>query len=177
MLIDFTTKPKTLKVDFTPLVYMQEKTHSYLLVDSTKNHESFLRLGNGCVEIVKMGKTSEARASLVPYNYDFVRAANIFYQSPLSRSSRVERILREILGISTTDIVDDGEEEVIEKDNATGTSSEVYTLAELCSELNMEPSAARKALRGKIEKPGFGWKWPNREAANLVRAILTESQL
>lgn len=177
MLIDFTPPTPKLSLDFTDRVFMYEKTHSYILVESTKNHETFLRLGNGVIEAIKMGKASKTREELVPHKYDFYKAAKIFYASPLGRSSRIERILRDILGISTLDVVDDGEEGVIE-DGAPVPEKQgaAYTLADLCQEIKMDPAQARKLLRGRIQKPDGGWRWATREEASMVRAILTDAQ-
>lgn len=175
MLIDFTPNKK-LKLDLSTKVFMHEKTHTYLLVETKKNTETFLRLGNGCIELVKMGKESGARLELVPKTYDYKKAIRIYFASHLTRSSKVERMLREILGLPTSDIIEDedGEIAVIGDDTSP---KDVYTLSDMCSELVMEPGTARKLLRGRVTKPEFGWKWPNRDAANLVRAILTEHLL
>lgn len=48
-----------------------------------------------------------------------------------------------------------------------------YTLADLCGEIGMDPSKARKLLRAKGKKPPDGaWKWPNKEAAKAIRRFL-----
>ena len=51
-----------------------------------------------------------------------------------------------------------------------------YTLADLCGEIGMDPSKARKLLRAKGKKPPDGaWKWPNKEAAKAIRGFLKKS--
>lgn len=51
-----------------------------------------------------------------------------------------------------------------------------YTLADLCGEIGMDPSKARKLLRAKGKKPSDGaWKWPNKEAAKSIRRFLKKS--
>lgn len=51
-----------------------------------------------------------------------------------------------------------------------------YTLADLCGEIGMDPSKARKLLRAKGKKPSDGvWKWPNKEAAKAIRRFLKKS--
>ena len=51
-----------------------------------------------------------------------------------------------------------------------------YTLADLCGEIGMDPSKARKLLRAKGKKPPDGaWKWPNKEAAKSIRRFLKKS--
>lgn len=51
-----------------------------------------------------------------------------------------------------------------------------YTLADLCSEIGMDPAKARKLLRAKRKRPPEGtWKWPNKEAAKAIRRFLKKS--
>lgn len=51
-----------------------------------------------------------------------------------------------------------------------------YTLADLCGEIGMDPTKARKLLRAKWKKPPEGtWKWPNKEAAKAIRRFLKKS--
>lgn len=58
-----------------------------------------------------------------------------------------------------------------EKESPTG-----YTLVDLCGEIGMDPSKARKLLRAKGKKPPEGtWRWPNREAAKSIRRFLKRS--
>lgn len=56
------------------------------------------------------------------------------------------------------------------------TGSKEYTLADLCGEIGMDPTKARKLLRAKGKKPPEGtWKWPNKEAAKSIRRFLKKS--
>lgn len=58
------------------------------------------------------------------------------------------------------------------KDKTT-TSDESYTLSDLCREIGMDPSKARKLLRAKGKKPPEGvWKWPDRESARSIKRFL-----
>ncbi len=51
-----------------------------------------------------------------------------------------------------------------------------YTLADLCSEIGMDPAKARKLLRTKGKKPPEGtWKWSNKEAAKAIKRFLKKS--
>lgn len=48
-----------------------------------------------------------------------------------------------------------------------------YTLADLCGEIGMNPSKARKLLRAKGKKPPEGtWKWPSKEDARSIKRFL-----
>lgn len=51
-----------------------------------------------------------------------------------------------------------------------------YTLAQLCSEIGMDPAKARKLLRSQGKTPpNGGWKWSNREAAKPIKRFLKKS--
>ena len=176
MIIDFSDTGKKITMDFSPRVFMEDKTHSYLLVEPGKNNDLFMRFGNGCIELVKLGKSSTTRLALVPQVYDYYRALEHYLNSQLSKTTRVERILKEQLGISTEGLVV-AEDEAEEPKKALKTQNHEYTLQELCTELNMNPTGARKVLRGRIEKPENGWKWTEKADVDLVRAVLTESMV
>lgn len=48
-----------------------------------------------------------------------------------------------------------------------------YTLGDLCREIGMDPSRARKLLRAKGKKPPEGvWKWPDQESARSIKRFL-----
>jgi len=48
-----------------------------------------------------------------------------------------------------------------------------YTLKDLCSELGISPTVARKVLRSKgMTAPEGGWRWPSPEAAKDIKEIL-----
>ena len=67
---------------------------------------------------------------------------------------------------------DKGEKPTRTKKEPTGE----YTLADLCGEIGMDHSKARKLLRAKGKNPPEGtWKWPNREAAKAIRRFLKKS--
>jgi hypothetical protein len=49
----------------------------------------------------------------------------------------------------------------------------IITLKELCTELGLEPSKARKLLRkANIEKPGASWEWNNKEDIQRIKTLL-----
>lgn len=53
------------------------------------------------------------------------------------------------------------------------TGPDEYTLKDLCSELGIPPTTARKLLRSKGKAtPDGGWKWPDREAAKPIKKFL-----
>jgi len=48
-----------------------------------------------------------------------------------------------------------------------------YTLLDLCGEIGMDPSKARKLLRAKGKRPPNGtWKWPNKKDARSIKKFL-----
>lgn len=52
-------------------------------------------------------------------------------------------------------------------------SSTDYTLADLCGEIGMNPSKARKLLRASGKKPPEGtWKWPSKKDARSIERFL-----
>lgn len=54
--------------------------------------------------------------------------------------------------------------------------TEEYTLADLCGEIGMDPAKARKLLRAEGKKPPERtWKWPNKEAAKVIKRFLKKS--
>lgn len=128
---------------------------------------------------------------LEPKNYDFLKAVEKYHSSLLQRSRPAEREMRVILGLEPLGEDDDvptptrpprpvrGPAEARPepskkakpvKDSAAGG----YTLAQLCAELKLDPTEARKTLRSKkVEKPGGRWEWPNAQAAEAVRKALS----
>lgn len=128
-------------------------------------------------EAYRVFESHENFWDLVPYDYDMLRAVQKYHSSPLGRSVAAEREMRTILGLpplaeSITD-ADLSPAAKSPKVPSEPRASAGYTLQELCAELKLDPTEARKALRAaKIEKPGSRWEWPNAEAAAAVRAVL-----
>lgn len=126
----------------------------------------------------------ETSFDLVPYKYDFVKAVRLYHESTLRRTPEAEREMRQVLGMPLDTNLDDlritgqGEVEVKPRERKPREQREPkeaagYTLQELCAELKLDPTEARKALRAaKVEKPGARWEWATKEAATAVRAVL-----
>ena len=185
MRISFT--PKKLSLDFTPRVYLRDRTHAYLLIKTGKKWATFLTWGNGLVERVKVhyedgeyrcyknndGEVKEAVARfyhpLVPYlKMDCVELARRMWDSTFSKTPVAERELRAILGMPLGEELPQPTSSLRPK-KAT---PEGFTLAGICVELNMDPTKARKLLRGKVDKPEHGWAWATEAEANEIRVIL-----
>lgn len=60
---------------------------------------------------------------------------------------------------------------VIKKVISKDSGSEV-TLAQICEELGIKPSAARGKLRGKVDKPESGWKWTNPKEIERIKKVI-----
>jgi len=204
--LDFTPvkpAPKTgkIKLDFRPLVFMRDRTHSYLWLRDGRSYGYFLTMDSGTIEVVKLDietiyqrddknkiigetkvyrvyETKEKFYDLEPHNYDFRKALEKYHTSFMGRSNKAEQEMRILLGLEPlATLADDGD--ISPKPRAERTpkgeskAPAGYSLATLCAELKMDPSEARKILRGKkIEKPGGKWEWANAEAAAHIRTAL-----
>lgn len=122
----------------------------------------------------------ETTFDLTPYAYDFKAAVQKYHESHLGRSAAAEREMREILGLpQLADSVTDADLAVQPQERKRAPKGEPkpaagYTLQQLCEELKLDPTEARKTLRGKkIEKPGARWEWATKEAAAAVIAALS----
>jgi len=124
---------------------------------------------------------------LEPFEYDFQKAVVKFHSSLLGRTAGAEREMRAILGLEKLQESVTDEDLAVErpepkrarkgpseaKAKPQGASGSGYTLQELCTELGIEPTEARKYLRQqKAEKPGGRWEWPSAEAAASIRSML-----
>jgi hypothetical protein len=184
MKLDFTPRPK-LTLDFTPRVYLKDKTHTYLFLREKKGKGYFLTLESGVVEVVRIPlEEGEYRIwernegqfdksvltfyySLVPLNYDFMKAIRTYWNSTIEKSVSADRELRALLGL--------GSATVEPRDGGLTKSSENsgISLADLCIELNLEGGQARKILRAAgIQKPGNRWEWTVPSAIDEIRETL-----
>ncbi len=178
----------TLKLNFTPRVFMRDKTRVYLMVREGAAGSFFLNMEEGIIEVVKVPKedgeyrvykvnegevsdTSVKRIyhSLTPAQQDPLRVAQVMWDSTLSKSPKAERELRVFLGMSTTLAENDESQESPAK--GTGASG-ALTLGGICEELGVEPAKARKLLRGHAEKPSGGWAWATLEEASSIKELL-----
>ena len=179
MIINF-NPPKHIVVDFSPLVFLRAKTHSYFLIREKKGKGQFLTLEQGVIEVVSLTKDTDDLYKvwihsdgasdkayigfpLVPYNYDFLKAIRSLHESTLSKSAAADREIRNILGLGASEVV-------LEE----GTSC---SLADICIELGIETGEARKILRTKqVEKPGARWEWSDHGDIQHIRELLSENK-
>lgn len=125
---------------------------------------------------------------LEPKDYNFMKAVEKYHSSLLQRSRPAEREMRNFLGLAPLN--DDDAVAIPDRQPRPAKTPSValskppkpakdpsaggYSLAQLCEELKLDPSEARKTLRTKkIEKPGARWEWANAEAAAAVRKALS----
>jgi len=177
-----------MKLDFRPRVYMRQRTHTYLFLRDGRSYGYFLTMESGSIEIVKLERQDNQGYQvrdykgdmwdLVPLLGDFERAIRNYHESKLSRSIKADREIRTILGLELPKEESAGGAEEAQtrapKDSPSQKGS--ITLTQLCEGLKIEPGIARKILRGKMEKPGASWSWPNREATTAVVKLLNESR-
>lgn len=196
--LDFSA-PKILHLDFTPRVYLANKTRTYILLRDGTKGGFFLTMKEGSVEVVRIPKEdgeyrlyklNEGEVSdkdvkriyypLHPTEHDLLHAAKVYWDSTLSKSHKAERELRVILGLPmSTRVEDEPEDQKPDKrrkktvSTQTGTgASGALDLMGICEELGLEPGKARKLLRGHMEKPQGGWKWDSLEKATEVKELM-----
>lgn len=178
MILDFTPWSQRLIIDFTPPLprcYLREKTHTYIWLRDKAQVGTFLTMESGIIEVVKVplvdGKYRVMRSKdglLEPINYDLRKAIEVYAGSTLEKTPAAQREIARIMG---EEVDEEPEESPPEPRTATKTGSAV-SLAELCAELGLEPTVARKKLRGKIEKPGARWEWTDETEIERVRGYL-----
>jgi hypothetical protein len=136
-------------------------------------------------DVYRVYEDRETFYDLQTYAYDFVKAVRKFHESTLRRTPEAEREMRQVLGIPLDTHLDDprisGQGELEKapraerKAKASGEPKAAagFTLQELCAELKLDPTEARKTMRGaKIEKPGARWEWATRADAAAVITLL-----
>lgn len=177
--------PKPIRVEFRTRVYMRATTRTYLWLRDGRDYGQFLTMDSGSIEIVRVPKTGDTytvhdkdtggRYPLVPHNYDFAKAVRMYYNSTLTRSNRAQREMQQILGLEITesDPDNDTREKAPKRPRALKSAVVGYSLAELCTEINVTPKEARRILRAsKVKKPGDTWVWPTKDAATAaIKAI------
>lgn len=135
-------------------------------------------------EVYRTWSDRETAYDLTPHKYDFLKAVAKYHESTLRRTPEAEREMRGFLGLPLDANLDDpritgqGEVDLKPRERKPREQREPktaagFTLQELCAELKLEPSEARKTLRGaKIEKPGARWEWASRsDAASVITAL------
>lgn len=180
MIINFNPH-KHIVVDFSPLVFLRAKTHSYFLIREKKGKGQFLTLEQGVIEAVSLTKDiddtykvwihSEGASDkayigfpLVPYNYDFLKAIQSLHESTLTKSVAADREIRNILGLAVS------KEEI--------PHGSTCSLADICIEMGLETGEARKILRNKqVDKPGARWEWGDQGDIQHIRELLSENKL
>lgn len=180
-------KPQKLAVDFSPKVFMRDKTHTYLFLREKKGKGCFLTMEEGIIDVVKIPlEDGEYRVwqrnegqygkevqtfyyPLVPFDYDFMKAVHTYWNSTIEKSVSADRELRALLGLGSAAVEPEAGGTRKPADPNRGVS-----LADLCIELNIEPGQARKILRSRgIEKPSDGrWQWQVPSAVDEIREIL-----
>jgi len=175
-----------MELNFRPVVYMRDRTHTYLWLRDENGKGVFLTMESGVIEVVKLNLADEAyhvihadvHWQLTPHPYDPILAFKKYHDSLLVKS---EQATEELAAILSLEPGPKPTKKVVEKLANPTTFNKAkkerisggYSLAELCKELGIDPSEARKALRNKkVEKPSGKWEWPNREAAEAVRKAL-----
>lgn len=189
MKIDFTPAKPSLILDFTARVYFRDRTHTYLFLRMKKDKGHFLTMEDGIIEVVKVpfeegefrvwkaneGEVEERVAriyyKLTPVDYDPMKAIMVYWNSTLDKTVAADRELRLLLGMQTQGPEDPRSPSLAKK--ATAGKDREISLADICLELDMEGSQARKILRTMgIEKPGERWEWPNPEQASSIKEML-----
>lgn len=172
-----------LTIDFSPPVprcYVRDKTHTYIWLRDKGHMGIFLTLEPGTIEVVKVRLEDGVyrvngmkEDKLVPIQYELLAAIRIYHESTLSKSPAAQREIANLLGLDASDIPDDIPEPAKEKKAPTTKSTgTMFSLSDLCAELGIEPSVARKKLRGKVEKPGGRWEWATQEELDNVKGYL-----
>jgi len=175
-----------MKINFRPIVYMRDRTHTYLWVrDGRGDYGYFLTMDPGTIELVKIPKEDgtyrvwqdkEHSWDLVPYAYDPMKAFWKYHDSLLDRSPAAERELCAILDCEPRKVKPKpiaATQAAAAAKRGTPPPGSDYSLTQLCQELGIDPSDARKTLRRKgVEKPGSQWAWATSEAAEAARKAL-----
>lgn len=174
-------------LDFSPPVprcYVRDKTHTYIWLRDKGNVGVFLTMDSGVIEVVKARLqeghyhvNGHKEDQLYPIQHDLLEAVKIYHFSTLSKTPAAQREIGNLLGLDTSGIIEDPagaevKKPVTEKKEKTASTGGTFSLAELCAELGIEPSVARKKLRGKVEKPGGRWEWPTQGELDVVRGYL-----
>lgn len=193
MKLDFTPVRKKITLDFRHRIFMRDRTHTYLWLRDGRSYGYFLTMDSGTIEVVKLEmangtyrvyESGQKFWELEPFEkpYSFEKAVRMYWESTMGRTEKAEREMCDILGTEPgRKAIRDMDTPQPKREKPASApkqpSGGAFSLAELCAEINMDPSDARKLLRGRVEKPGSKWEWPSKDAASGVRAILMEAQV
>lgn len=172
-----------MNLDFHQRTYMRDGTHSYLWLRDEEFEGVFLTMDSGEIEVVKVPRDGEGQyrvawgagkvSVLTPYEPDnFERALWIYARSTLSKSEDAQHELSSWLGGNVPKPprrkLKRAATESAPKSPRPSVATGGLSLQDICQELGIEPSEARKALRKQFQKPGSSWAWATREAAEPV---------
>lgn len=148
--------------------FMRAKTHSYLRISQDEFSGRFLTMDSGQIDVVTLERIDGVfwvdHEELTPYPYDVVKAARVYMDSTLTKTTEAQYELEALLGDTPR---------VTPQPAAPKPAKTVpvakgggYSLADLCKEAGIDPGEARQRLRkAKVQKPGGRWEWPSAEAA------------
>lgn len=184
-----------MQINFRPVVYMRDRTHTYIWVRDGRAYGYFLTMDSGSItvekvpreevdgqEVYRVYSDKQTFWDLTPYPYDPMKSLKKYHESFLERTDEAEALMVELLGggsgkasrrmaTVTSDPAATKPTKETKAKKASGPGG--YSLADLCQELGIDPGEARKQLRSKgVEKPGARWEWVNPEAAASVRKAL-----
>lgn len=183
MKLDFSKARPPIRVNFRPCIYLRDRTHSYLWLRDIGEYGYFLTMDSGMIEVVKLEiingsyrlyENKQSYWDLEPSQpYPLEKAVRMYFESTLNRTESAQEEMLNILGLSVP------KRSVMRPQNkptkpvvTTVVTGANKSLSELCHEVGISPSDARKKLRGKIEKPGSRWEWSNGEEISRVLSIL-----
>jgi hypothetical protein len=167
------TEAKKLKAIMDgPRIFLDNNRHAYILVEARRSENRYLTMRDGEVEVMGIDRGSRDMTFLKEHDYDVKRAAVIFFNSFLPKSSEATAELCKILGKPVPEV----SEEIKASRRARGQRLQAaraprvgYTIQQLCEKLKIAPQVARKALRkSNVEKPQAGWVWPTEKEADAV---------
>ena len=155
--------------------FMRAKTHSYLRISQDEFSGRFLTIDSGQVTVETLERIDGVfwvdNEELTPYPYDVVKAARVYMDSTLTKTTEAQYELEALLGDTprvTPQPAAPKPAKVVPVAKGGG-----YSLADLCQEAGIEPGEARQRLRkAKVEKPGGRWEWPSAEAAKPLLVYL-----
>jgi len=170
-----------MKLDFHQRTYMRDGTHTYLWLRDEEFEGVFLTMDSGEIEVVKVPRDGEGQyrvswgagkvSVLTPYDPDnFEKALWVYARSTLSKSEDAKRELAAWIGgeVPTPPRRKLKRKEAPKKEPRPSAATGGLSLGDICQELGIEPSEARKALRKQFQKPGSSWAWATREDAEPV---------
>lgn len=155
--------------------FMRAKTHSYLRISQDEFSGRFLTIDSGQVTVETLERIDGVfwvdNEELTPYPYDVVKAARVYMDSTLTKTTEAQYELEALLG-DTPRVTPQPAAPKPAKVAPVAKGGGVQ-LSDLCKEAGIEPGEARQRLRkAKIQKPGGSWSWPNRESAQTAWVVI-----